>query len=64
MGGIGSGNWYRWNTQTTVEQTRRIDIRYMHKNKLLKPYTRGSLSWSQGGEPNGNINYIVHEHYL
>jgi hypothetical protein len=64
MGGIGSGNWYRWNTQTTVEETKRIDIRYMRKRGFLKPNTQGTLSWSCGGKPNGNINFVTHDDYL
>jgi len=64
MGGIGSGNWHRWNTQTTVEETKRIDIRYMRNRGFLKPNTHGTLSWSRGGEPNGNINFVTHDDYL
>ena len=43
--------------QTTVEETKRIDIRYMQKRQFLKPGTSGSLSWSCNGEPSGNINF-------
>jgi hypothetical protein len=57
MGGTGSGNWYRWNTKTTTEQAKRIDIRYMRKQGLLAPNRAGTLSWKVGGEPNGDINY-------
>jgi hypothetical protein len=64
MGGIGSGNWYRWNTQTTVEETKRIDICYMRKRGFLKPNTHGTLSWTCGGEPNGDINFVTHDDYL
>lgn len=44
MGGIGSGNWYRWDKRTTIEETKRIDIRYMRQQGLLKPGWSGSLS--------------------
>ncbi len=64
MGGIGSGSWYRWNKQTTVDECKRVDIRYMRKHGLLKPYTMGSLSWTRGGEPNGFINYTCYEDKL
>lgn len=60
MGGIGSGHWHRWNQKTTIEQTRRIDIRYMKKRGFLAPSTYGSLSWEQGGKPNGKINFTTH----
>jgi len=64
MGGIGSGNWCRWSKQTTLEETKRIDIRYMRKQGLLKPSTMGSLRWTRGGEPNGDIRYFCHQNYL
>jgi hypothetical protein len=43
--------------QTTVEETKRIDIRYMQKKRYLTPGTSGSLSWTCNGEPSGNINF-------
>ncbi|MEH6814780.1 MAG: hypothetical protein V7677_19775, partial [Motiliproteus sp.] len=64
MGGMGSGNGYRWNTKTTLEQTRRIDIRFMKKQGLLVADRGGSLSWSCNGEPDGNINYRCYENSL
>ena len=57
MGGIGSGTSTRWNKKTTLEETKRVDIRYMRKAGLLRPGSSGSLSWTTGGEPTGNINY-------
>lgn len=64
MGGVGSGSWYRWNKQTTTEDTKRIDIRYMKKQGLLKHNTQGSLRWTRGGEPSGDIRYQCHDQYL
>jgi len=64
MGGIGSGNWHRWNSKTTINSTNCIDIRYMRKRGFLQPNTHGRLSWSRGGEPNGNINFVTHDDYL
>lgn len=64
MGGRGSGGWYRWNKQTTIEETKRIDIRYMKKAGLLKPGFGGSLSWNRAGEPCGDIRYICFDNYL
>ena len=57
MGGIGSGNWYRWDTKTTAEDCKRIDIRFMKRQGLLRPGFSGSLSWKRNGETSGNINY-------
>lgn len=64
MGSIGSGNWYRWNTQRTIEQSRKIDIRYMKKRGFLQPNITGSLSWKRAGEPNGSINYTTYNDRL
>lgn len=64
MGGKGSGNWCRWSKKTTTDEVKRIDIRYMRRQDLLKPNTRGSLSWTCGGEPSGNIRYTCYQHEL
>jgi len=64
MGGTGSGNWYRWDNKTTTEEVKRIDVRYMRKKGLLKPNTRGSLSWTCGGKPSGDIRYTCYQHEL
>ena len=64
MGGYGSGRWYRWNKQTTIEEVRRIDIRYLKKRGWLidKPgnFMSCTLSWTCQGEPNGFINVQFH----
>lgn len=64
MGGIGSGNWYRWDKRTTIEETKRIDIRYMRKQSLLEPGRSGSLSWTIGGEPSGDIRFSCYPDHL
>ena len=64
MGGRGSGTWYRGGTKTTIEETKRIDIRYMRKQGLLKSGTTGSLRWSCRGEPSGDIRYSCYSNYL
>ena len=64
MGGTGSGGWCRWNKQTTTEEVKRIDIRYMKKQGLLQPNTAGSLSWKCGDEPSGDIRYSCYQHEL
>ena len=43
--------------QTTVEETKRIDIRYLQRRQYLKPGASGRLSWTCNGEPSGNINF-------
>ena len=64
MGGAGSGNWYRWDKKTTTDELKQIDIRYMKKHGLLKPNTRGSLSWTSRGEPSGDIRYTCYQNEL
>jgi hypothetical protein len=36
MGGIGSGSWYRFNKKTTTDECHSLDVRYLHRNGLLK----------------------------
>ncbi|MBL6985229.1 MAG: hypothetical protein ISR74_06505 [Candidatus Thioglobus sp.] len=59
MGGIGSGGYYRDSKRATTEGTRRIDIRFLKKSGFLRPNTAGSLSWNNGGAPNGDIRYTM-----
>ena len=64
MGGIGSGNRVRWDKRTTLDQVKRIDIRYLKKRGMLKAGSSGTLSWTRGGEHNGEINYRCHDDFL
>lgn len=64
MGGLGSGNWYRWDTQTTISEVHSVDIRYLKKRGSLRAGTVGSLSWSCGGEQSGNIRFMTHSNSL
>ena len=64
MGGRGSGNWYRWDKKTTLEQVRRIDIRYLTKRRFLDGMKSGRLSWDCGGEPRGVVCFNHHEDVL
>jgi len=58
MGGIGSGSYYRWNSNTTkTEEVHRVDIRFLKKQGYLSPGTHGSLSWNCDGEPTGDIRF-------
>ena len=59
MGGIGSGNWYRFNSKDTTGSQKRIDVRFLKKQNYLRPDTCGSLSWSCNGEPNGSIRFTT-----
>lgn len=63
MGGYNSGRGSYASTGT-VEQSRRIDIRYMKKRGLLRPGFHGTISWSRGGTPTGEINFTAHPRHL
>lgn len=63
MGGIGSGRGFQFNKQTTFEETRRVDIRYLKKRGFLRTGVSGTLHWKCGGEENGFIHfetYLTH----
>jgi hypothetical protein len=36
MGGVGSGSWYRLDKKTTTDKCKSIDVRYLHRNGLLR----------------------------
>ena len=64
MGGRGSGLWYRWDKNHTVESVRSIDLRYMRKHGLLNPDTAGSLQWGAGGDVKASIGFQCSQSYL
>ncbi|SHI01843.1 hypothetical protein [Desulfofustis glycolicus] len=53
MGGYGSGR--RWDAKSTVEETNRIDIRWLKKQGCLRPGYAGTISWSCNGSTTGTI---------
>ena len=55
MGGPGSGRWYRWDRRTTLEETQRLDIRWLHRSGYLTAYPH-SVTWHQGKHPTGAIS--------
>lgn len=58
MGGRGSGRYTRWNSQTTLEECLKLDVRWMQREGYLRAGSAGSLTWSWDGEPAGNIRYV------
>jgi hypothetical protein len=48
MGGVGSGNWYRSDKKTTTGECHSMDVRYLHREDLLKPGRWFSLRGSAG----------------
>jgi hypothetical protein len=59
LGGIGSGNWYRFNKKTTVEECRSLDVRRLHREGLLKPGRLFSWTWSRAGREVASIGAFV-----
>jgi hypothetical protein len=59
MGGAGSGNWYRFDKKTTTGECHSVDVRYLHRNELLKLGGRFSLRWSRGDRETGSIGGVV-----
>jgi hypothetical protein len=59
MGGIGSGNWYRWDKKTTTEECHSVGVRFLYKNELLKPDNSFSLRWSRGEREMASIRGMV-----
>ena len=58
MSGNGSGNYYRWRSSTTkIEDVHKADTHFLKKQGYLAPGTYGSLSWTCGGEPTGDIRF-------
>lgn len=61
MGGIGSGNIWRYGSQDTCESYTRIELPFLRRRGMLQPGYYGSLSWNRGGEPSGNIRFRMYE---
>ncbi len=59
MGGVGSGNWYRFDKKTTTGECHSIDVRYLHRGGLLKPGRWFSLRWARAGREMGSIRGVV-----
>ena len=59
MGGEGSGNWYRFDKKTTIAECHSVDVRYLHREGLLKPGRWFSLRWSRADRETGSIRGVV-----
>jgi hypothetical protein len=51
MGGPGSGQWYRWNTKSTVQGYRSLDVRQWQREGVLRPHVSFVIFW---GDKNGH----------
>lgn len=59
MGGVGSGNRHRFDKKTTTGETHSLDVRYLHREGLLKAGRSFSLCWSRAGRETGSIGGMV-----
>jgi hypothetical protein len=50
----------RWNKKGTVEEHKRLDIRYLYRHDMLTPGFH-SIGWSRWGESAGNITFQASE---
>lgn len=59
MGGIGSGSYYRWDTNTTVESCLTLDLcRFLRKGWAISgERVQSSISWYRDGKATNSINY-------
>ena len=58
MGGYGSTRWGSHYTKTAVEDCHKLPMKIIH-SPMLKGRRWGTVTWSRGGEPIGNISYRV-----
>ena len=59
MGGLGSGNRYRFSKKTT-EECHSLDVRNLYRKGLLKPGTCFRCSWSRAGKEVASICGFVY----
>jgi hypothetical protein len=59
LGGVGSGNWYRFDKKTTTGECQSVDVRYLHREGLLKSGGWFSLRWLRGEREIGSIGGVV-----
>jgi hypothetical protein len=62
MGGVGSGNWYRFDKKTTADECHGVDVRYLHRHGLLKSGHSFTLRWSRRERETGSIGGSVEGH--
>jgi len=61
MGGYGSGRWHRREKKDTVEGHKRLDVRKIRRENLLRPGSSFGWQWSEGGKPIGDIRIQVED---
>jgi hypothetical protein len=61
VGGVGSGGWHRFDKKTTTDECQSIDVRYLHRNGLLRAGRSFSLRWSRAGRQIGSIGGVAYD---
>ena len=57
MGGLGSGNWYRFDKKSTVEESLTLEMRDFHKRSMWR--SSGTLTWRWASGSESGIGYFV-----
>ena len=63
MGGVGSGNWPRFDKKTT-DECHGLDLRSLNKKGLLKPGASFRSSWSRFGKETASIGGLVYRDHV
>jgi hypothetical protein len=64
LGGLGSGNRYRFDKKTTTDECRSLDVRKFHREGLLKSGTSFSWRWWRAGRKVAFIGTLVYQDKL
>lgn len=64
MGGPGSGNWYRWDRRTTLEEVRRLDVRWLHRHGSLASPWPQTMTWHRGTQHTGTVTVQMEHGHL
>jgi hypothetical protein len=59
LGGVGSGNWYRFDKKATTSECQSVDVRHLHREGVLKSGHWFTLRWSRAGKEAGSIRGAV-----
>lgn len=60
MGGFGSGRWYRWgDTRTTLDDVKRLDVRWLSRQGYLQPWARAMVTWHQREQQTGSVRVAM-----
>jgi hypothetical protein len=60
VGGLGSGNRYRFDKKTTTDDCHSLDVRDLYREGMLKPGCRFRSSWSRAGKEVASIRGFVY----